>query len=585
MKLFLTYAGLAIICIVTVGIFTTLSLKNYYLERIASHLKSNAQLVRHIMKQDLSLGNLSDIDSQSKSLGREIGARITIIDKDGLVMGDSMKDPSRMDNHAERLEIEDALAGNTGRSVRYSSTLKIDMMYLAIPVIKNGQVIGAIRISLPLTEVKTQTAYIHRVVLLGALLSIVVALAIGFTVSRTITKPLSNMASLASDIAKGDFSRKIRVDSQDEIGKLASAFNQMAEELRTKIQTITDDRDQMRAVLTSVIEGVVAIDRDERIILFNSAIEKMLNLSGGKVLGKFFWEVIRNNELNVLLKEVMEKRKLQTKELILLFPEEKIFEVHALPIKSEEGISGVVAVLHDITEIKRLEKMRIEFVANVSHELRTPLTSIKGFVETLKDGAVDEPENNLRFLNIIETHAERLNNLINDLLELSGMESRETKMEFQQVNLRDLVMDAVSNFKGVIGRKGHTIEIDFPANFPEVEVDPEKMEQVFSNLLDNAIKFTPEKGRICIRAIDKGKDVQIEISDTGIGIPQEHLPRIFERFYRADKARSREIGGTGLGLSIVKHIIQAHGGKARVESEPDKGSKFYFILPKNQVSS
>ena len=584
-KLFLTYIVLIVICALTVGIFATVSLRNYYLEGIASNLKSSAHLVKNLVKQDLSSGNVSNIDFRSKILGKEISTRITIIDKEGLVLGDSREDPGNMGSHADRSEVKEALTGKTGRSIRYSNTLRMDMMYLAIPIIRSGQIIGVTRLSLPLAEVETKIDYIHRVILAGALLAAVVALGIGLLVARKTTKPLRDMAGLARNIASGDFGGKIKVHSNDEIGKLAHAFNQMAEELKTKIQTITDDRNQMQAVLTSVIEGVVAVDGNERVILFNSAIEEMLNLDRDRVLGQFFWEVIRNSELNALLKEAMEEKRLQTKELILLFPQEKIFEVHALPIKGEEDISGVVAVLHDITEIKRLEKMRTEFVANVSHELRTPITSIKGFIETLKDGAIEEPENNRRFLNIIETHAERLNNLISDLLELSRIESREIGMEFHPVNLRESIENVVSNFRRAVEQKGYIVEIDIPLDFPQVVADPEKMEQVFSNLLDNAIKFTPEKGKICIRAIDRGKNVQIEISDTGIGIPREHLPRLFERFYRVDKARSREIGGTGLGLSIVKHIIQAHGGKVGVESESDKGSKFYFILPKNQISS
>ena len=584
-KFFLTYLVLIVICALTVGIFATVSLRNYYLEGIASNLKSSAHLVKNLVKQDLSSGNVSNIDFRSKILGKEISTRITIIDKEGLVLGDSREDPGNMGSHADRSEVKEALTGKTGRSIRYSNTLRMDMMYLAIPIIRSGQIIGVTRLSLPLAEVETKIDYIHRVILAGALLAAVVALGIGLLVARKTTKPLRDMAGLARNIASGDFGGKIKVHSNDEIGKLAHAFNQMAEELKTKIQTITDDRNQMQAVLTSVIEGVVAVDGNERVILFNSAIEEMLNLDRDRVLGQFFWEVIRNSELNALLKEAMEEKRLQTKELILLFPQEKIFEVHALPIKGEEDISGVVAVLHDITEIKRLEKMRTEFVANVSHELRTPITSIKGFIETLKDGAIEEPENNRRFLNIIETHAERLNNLISDLLELSRIESREIGMEFHPVNLRESIENVVFNFRRAVEQKGYIVEIDIPLDFPQVVADPEKMEQVFSNLLDNAIKFTPEKGKICIRAIDRGKNVQIEISDTGIGIPREHLPRLFERFYRVDKARSREIGGTGLGLSIVKHIIQAHGGKVGVESESDKGSKFYFILPKNQISS
>ncbi|OQX86459.1 MAG: phosphate regulon sensor histidine kinase PhoR [Candidatus Omnitrophica bacterium 4484_70.2] len=418
------------------------------------------------------------------------------------------------------------------------------------------------------------------------LVALFFALVLGFMEAGMITKPLEKIRGLINDVAKGNFSRQIDIPSNDEIGQLAQSFNQMVGKLKRRIETILEDKNQLDAVLASVIEGVVAIDRNEKIILFNSALQKLFNLKREKVIGRFFWEVIRNNELNSLLKEVREKRKLEKKELTLFFPQgEKIFQVHALPIKGENVVSGVVAVLHDITELKRLERMRIEFVANVSHELRTPLTSIKGFVETLKDGAIDDPKNSRRFLSIIEAHTERLNNLINDLLELSKIESKEIKMKFQSVNLRELVDGVVSNFKGAIEQKGHKVVIEIPFDFTQVEVDLEKIEQVFINLLDNAIKFTPQGGKICIKATDRGKDVEIEISDTGIGIPKEDLQRVFERFYRVDKARSRELGGTGLGLSIVKHIVQAHRGTVDVESQIGKGSRFFFTLPKKQISS
>lgn len=427
---------------------------------------------------------------------------------------------------------------------------------------------------------------------LGILFSLIVALIMGFVMARMVTTPLSKITRVVQNIARENFEEKITLESKDEIGELIYAFNQMAKQLKTNIQTITQEKNRMRAILTSIIEGVLAIDNNERIILFNSALEKMFKVSKEKVTGRFFWEVVRNNELSSLLREVREKKKLQRCQLTFFVPEERIFQVHALPIslgedvgltgEEEENISGVVAVFHDITELKKLERMRIEFVANVSHELRTPLTAIRGFVETLKEGAIDDPENNRRFLNIIEAHTERLNNLINDLLQLSKIESQEIKMEFQPVVLKELVEGVVSNFKEAIKQKAHIIEINIPPDFPTIEVDPQRIEQVFINLLDNAIKFTPQKGRICIKAVDRGEDIRVEVSDTGIGIPQEHLPRIFERFYRVDKARSRELGGTGLGLSIVKHIVQAHRGKVGVESELGKGSNFFFILPKNQ---
>ena len=585
-KLFLTYVGIIIICMATVGIFTTVSLKNYYLERIASNLESNALLVKDLIKEDLTGEDLFNVDFKSKALGKEIATRITIIDKEGFVLGDSEKDPRQMENHADRPEVKMAYRGKVGRSIRYSNTLKMDMMYLAIPIIENGQVIGVTRLSLPLTEVKAKIAHIHKMIFMGTLLALSLALGIGFIVARMITKPLQKMAGLARDIASGDFSKQIDIHSNDEVGQLAQSFNQMAGELKTKMETILEDRNQLSAVLTSIIEGVVAIDRNEKIILFNSALQKLFNLSRDKAIGRFFWEVIRNNELNDLLREVMEKKEFREKEITLFSPQgEKIFQVHALPIKGEKGISGVVAVLHDITELKKLERMRIEFVANVSHELRTPLTSIKGFIETLKRGAIYDSKNSQRFLDIIESHTERLNNLIDDLLDLSKIESKEIKMEFQPTDFREVIEEVVSNFREAIDEKGHTVKIDIPSDFPQVEVDPERIEQVFNNLLNNAIKFTPAGGNICIRGIVKEKNIQIEVSDTGIGIPKEHLGRLFERFYRVDKARSRELGGTGLGLSIVKHIIQAHGGTVGVESKVNKGSRFFFTLPKSQISS
>jgi len=355
-KLFLTYVGIVIICIVTVGIFAGVSLKDYYLERIASNLKSNALLVKELIKDDFVKKNSSNINFKSKTFGRKIHTGITVIDKEGVVLGDSKKNPLNMENHANRPEIKKALAGKTGRSISYSNTFKMGMMYLAIPIFENGQVRGVIRLSLPLTEVKAKIAHLYRMLFLGMLLALVVVLVIGFMVARIITKPLRKITSLAKNIARGDFKEKIEVRSKDEIGELANTFNQMAEELKIKIQTITEDRNEMRAILTSVIEGVLAIDKNERVILFNSTLEEMFKVIKDKVIGKFFWEVIRNNKLSVLLKEAMNKRKLKTRQLTLFLPEERIFQVHALPIKGEEGISGVVAVLHDITELKKLRK-------------------------------------------------------------------------------------------------------------------------------------------------------------------------------------------------------------------------------------
>jgi len=355
----------------------------------------------------------------------------------------------------------------------------------------------------------------------------------------------------------------------------------MSEELENKIRIISEDKDKMKVVLSSVIEGIVAIDKEGRIILFNHALETMIDCSSDRILGKFHWEIIRNNQLNELLKETLQKGYNLTREIALFSPQEKIFYASANPLKEKNEIWGAVVVLNDITEIKKLEKMRSEFVANVSHELRTPLTSIQGFVETLKEGAINDPEKAQYFLEIIEKQSNRLNNLIEELLQLSKIESQEIAMNLQSINLRDLIDKTISEFKKKIEQKDHKIKINISPQLPLVKVDPEQIEVVFRNLLDNAVKYTPDGGEIYISALEKAENIYIEVADNGIGISAEHLPRIFERFYRVNKDRSRKLGGTGLGLAIVKHIVQVHKGTIGVESKPGKGSKFFFTLPKN----
>jgi two-component system phosphate regulon sensor histidine kinase PhoR len=358
----------------------------------------------------------------------------------------------------------------------------------------------------------------------------------------------------------------------------------MSEELENKIRIISEDKDKMKVILSSIIEGIIAIDKEGRIILFNHALGNMIDYSFDRVLGKFHWEIIRNNQLNELLKETLQKGQTLTREIILFSPQEKIFHASANPLTEKNKIWGAVVVLNDITEIKKLEKMRSEFVANVSHELRTPLTSIQGFVETLKEGVMDDPKKARYFLTIIERQSNRLNTLIEDLLQLSRIESQEILMNFQSVNLKELVDQITLEFKGKIEDKKQHLKVDISPRLPLLKVDSEQIATVLRNLLDNAIKYTPNRGEISISALKKAENIYIEVADNGIGISAEHLPRLFERFYRVDKDRSRKLGETGLGLAIVKHIVQAHGGTVGVDSGLGKGSKFFFTLPKNPLN-
>ena len=580
-KLFFTYIIIIIICVTFTGILAIISLRNFYINHLSSNLKSNATLVANILEDDLSTNNLSQIKLKTKDLGKELETRITIIDINGIVLGDSEKDPALMENHADRPEIKEALQGKIGNSIRYSSTLEIDMLYIAIPIIKNGQILGVVRLSLPLTDVNRGIANLRKIIILATLIALAIASITSLIISLTITRPLQEMTKVSQKISKGDFSKKLKICRQDEIGQLANSLNLMSEELENKIRIISEDKDKMKVVLSSVIEGIIAIDKEGRIILFNDALKNMTDYSSDRVLGKFHWEIIRNNQLNELLKEVLQKGQPLTQEITIFSPQEKIFRASANPLTEKNEVWGAVVVLNDITEIKKLEKMRSEFVANVSHELRTPLTSIQGFVETLKDGAINDPGKAQYFLEIIEKQSNRLNNLIEDILQLSKIESQEIIMNLQSINLRDLIDKTISEFKKKIEQKNHKIKINISPQLPLIKADPEQIEVVFRNLLDNAIKYTPNGGEIYISAFEKAENIYIEVADNGIGISAEHLPRIFERFYRADKDRSRKLGGTGLGLAIVKHIVQAHGGTIGVESKPGKGSKFFFTLPKN----
>lgn len=356
-------------------------------------------------------------------------------------------------------------------------------------------------------------------------------------------------------------------------------FVSTAETERTETEN-TPNKTELKTILSGMVEGVIVVGKDEKIVILNPIVCEMLNLRSKDAVGRSYWEVIRHDEINSLLKESLLKKEAFRKELTILFPEESYFSMQISPILEESGdLLGSVAVFHDISELRKLEKMRSEFVANVSHELKTPLTSIRGFVETLKEGALNDEKAAQKFLGIIQTHTQKLEDLVYDLLNLSSLESKDFQMKFQTVVVKDLINEVVNLYKVQLEKKYQTLAIELADNLPSVRVDPEKIEQAFSNLLDNAVKFTPPHGKITISAYERDGCLRVDIRDTGPGIADEHLPRIFERFYRADKSRSRELGGTGLGLAIVKHIVLAHNGKVTVQSVLGEGSVFSVYLP------
>lgn len=361
--------------------------------------------------------------------------------------------------------------------------------------------------------------------------------------------------------------------------KKISALDSQLETFKKRIVSLEDANNRIHAILNSMVEGVIAVDKDTRLLWLNPTAGNIFNISQNSVQGKIFLEVFPNNDIAEIIALVLKNGEFVSKELSLIWPVRKIFQVNASPIFESRVTSGCLLVIHDITEMRRLETMRRDFVANVSHELKTPLTSIKGFVETLLEGAIDDKENSLNFLRIINDHADRLDNLINDLLDLSHIESKETALKKEKFNLASLVNEVVLGFKSQAKKKGIEIKSALPQEL-EIIADKSKLEQVFTNLINNAINYNKEKGFVRVYSEALADKIKIIVEDSGSGIPARDIPRIFERFYRVDKARSRELGGTGLGLSIVKHIIELHGGKVGVESTEGLGSRFWFILPK-----
>ncbi len=404
---------------------------------------------------------------------------------------------------------------------------------------------------------------------------------LSYLLSKRLVAPLLQMAEAAQKIARGDFRHRVRIRSGDKMEALADALNRLAEDLQRKIQDLSDDRAKTLAILSGMVEGVLVLDDKGRIVLTNASFEKMFGLSGDPWIGRYHYERLRHHPLNALIKEVIQTGKPLSQELRLETSYRPHLQVQASV--TEPSPRSVVLVFHDITEIKRLERMRKDFVANVSHELRTPLAAIKGYLETLADGGLENREEAREFLAILQKHTDRMANIVRDLLQLSRIESGLDPIRPARIDLRETVDKNLLLLKPLAEKKGQALTVSIQQGL-SLQADPEKLNQVFINLLDNAIKYTPEQGRITITASQTDEAVAIEIGDSGIGIPKEDLSRIFERFYRVDRTRSRELGGTGLGLSIVKHIVEAHGGRITVESEIGKGSRFTLLFPRQEVA-
>ncbi|MGG4340402.1 MULTISPECIES: two-component system histidine kinase PnpS [Paenibacillus] len=514
-------------------------------------------------------------------------SRVTFILKDGKVIGDSESDPLTMDNHAYREEMLQAVKEGRGSTIRRSDTLEQDMLYVALPVKAGENFDGFVRLSVSLKAVDQGVRQGWAVMGIGLLVLFLIAALVSYRVAKGLTSPLEKITRVARRISSLEYDARVKIHRKDEIGQLAQAINGMADSLQTQLRTIRDNEDLLQSVLNNMTGGIVMVNGAGQIILVNRAAERMLGINAEVITGKSYRELKQHYELTKLMEQGLESKEGFHEERNIYYPVESIIRLDGVAMMQEEeqeSYRGMLFLLQDVSDIRRLERMRSEFVANVSHELKTPLAAVKGFAETLLGGGVTDEKTSRSFLQIIYDESERLNRLIGDILELSKIESKRIQMDYSPIHL-SAFFDTISEMMRTVAEKKRiSLELDIPEEL-FMEGDEDKLRQIFMNLLSNAISYTQEGGRVKLTALEKHSHgnaediVEFIVKDSGIGIPKKDLPRIFERFYRVDKARSRGSGGTGLGLSIVKHLVDLHHGTIKVESELGIGSSFIIELP------
>lgn len=581
-QLYPSYLLIVFISLTAVSWYASDAMRNFFFAQTADVLETRAKLLESRIIKHLSPLNEKSVDLTCKEIGGISETRITVVLPSGKVIGDSEEDPRSMDNHSDRKEVRAAISGNIGDSTRFSRTLQQKMMYVAIPLIKDNKILGVLRISIPVTSVDNALKSIQRKIALGGLFIALLAAIISLFVARRISEPLEEMKKSADRFAEGDLAHRLPVPDTKEMEALGEAMNQMAAQLDSRIKSAIRRKNELETVLSSMLEGVIAVDMDERIISVNQVAAMIFNGKPEKFKGQSIQEAIRVSELQRFVKKALLSVESIEDDIVLDHNEERVLNMHSSSLQDAgKKRAGILVVINDVTKLRRLENVRRDFVANVSHEIKTPLTAIKGFVETLHDGTVEKPEDIERFFEIIIKHINRLDAIVEDLLTLSKIEQEDTgekEIKFETGSIKDVLETAIQVCQAKADKKNIHIDLSCDKEIT-ARIDPALLDQAMVNILDNAIKYSEKESAVYVECSSMEKEIIISIKDQGIGITKKHLPRLFERFYRVDKARSRELGGTGLGLAIAKHIVQTHGGRISVESTPGKGSAFTIHLP------
>jgi two-component system phosphate regulon sensor histidine kinase PhoR len=573
-KVFATYLIIVALALAIVGILSYQQLKAKMLVRIETELMNYTTMI------DIT-SSVPEIEEKIGKLAAISNARVTLIDANGKVVADSEVPVEEMDNHLDRAEIQEARVKGKGIATRFSHTLGIDTLYVAIPIKGEYGISSYIRLARPLLEVKASINKLISLILQSFILIGALSFLIAFIFTSRLVSPVQEMEEYTRKLREEDVTQTLLVSANDERGRLAQNINYLVSDLREKIRFSNEEKGKLKAAFASMSDGVLILDSEDRIEALNNAFMSIFGTLYGDIIGKTPLEAFRNIELQNAIDHFRNTKDVVSREMNLgienpVILDVTISQIQGLP-KDEEK---TMIVLHDVTRLKKLEKMRVDFVANVTHEIKTPLSAILGFVETLREGAIDNRETSMKFLGIIDEHAQRLNRLVDDLLIISDIELGEKRLFFESVPVEEAIKSALSITEPKAAKKGITVEKDIPEEMNPVIGDRDSLEQVFLNVLDNAVKFTPEAGTISVSAVKDEEDrLAVRITDTGTGIPKDEIPRLGERFYRVDKTRSRELGGTGLGLSIVKHLMNAHKGTIEIESQPGRGTTVTLRFP------
>ncbi len=565
-KIISSFAITILSLMLLIYMFSSFAIKKHYKNTLTQNLININKSLAYEIQDYFSNNDYNSLDKFVKDIGCQINTRITIISAKGLVLADSEKDPKLMENHRYRPEIEKAIKGENGMAMRYSKTLKTEMLYVTMPLSINNEIFCVIRTSLFMNDVKKLINDLSQKIMIISFLVFLFSIVMSIILSKYISKPVEKLISAAKQVSAGDFTTRVFLDRNDDINILAESFNEMTEEIQNLFQKIKSEKNSLNCIISSIDEALLVIDIHGKVILTNNGIK---NVTDKEMQGRSFWEIIRDENFEKFITKIKEEKKNFSEEWKW---QKKYFlcSFGYVYLKNE-----IVIVFHDITKKKEMEMIKKDFVSNVSHELRTPLTAIKGFVETLKEE--EKEQDKLHYFQIIEKHTNRLINIVKDLLILSNLEET-GKVQKESINLYKLVKDQEKVFEKRINEKSLKFNIQIDDDLSEFFGDRFRLEQMFINLIDNAIKYT-DKGEINVQIRNITDKIEIIVRDTGIGIGEEHFNRLFERFYVVDKSRSRKIGGTGLGLSIVKHIVLLHDGNINVESKTGKGTEFIINLP------